>query len=80
MMKLSIVIPAYNEAQNLPNTIDKIYSELSRENIEHEILVSNDNSTVIDCVCCTNISTFSFFNKTTKLSPPNLAIISSSAI
>ena len=44
-MKLSIVIPAYNEAQNLPNTIDKIYSELSRENIEHEILVSNDNST-----------------------------------
>ena len=45
MMKLSIVIPAYNEAQNLPNTIDKIYSELSRENIEHEILVSNDNST-----------------------------------
>lgn len=43
-MKLSVVIPAYNEARNLPNTIDKIYTELTKEGICHEILVSNDNS------------------------------------
>ena len=43
-MKLSVVIPAYNEAQNLPKTVDAIYSELTEEDIEHEILVSNDNS------------------------------------
>ena len=44
MMKLSVVIPAYNEAENLPKTIELIYNELSKENVEHEILVSNDNS------------------------------------
>lgn len=43
-MKLSVVIPAYNEAENLPKTIGVIYDELVKENIEHEILVSNDNS------------------------------------
>lgn len=43
-MKLSVVIPAYNEADNLPKTIGVIYDELVKENIEHEILVSNDNS------------------------------------
>lgn len=43
-MKLSVVIPAYNEAENLPKTISEIYDELVKENIEHEILVSNDNS------------------------------------
>lgn len=43
-MKLSVVIPAYNEAENLPKTIGEIYDELVKENIEHEILVSNDNS------------------------------------
>ena len=45
-MKLSVVIPAYNEAQNLPKTVEAIYSELTKEDIEHEILVSNDNSEV----------------------------------
>ena len=44
MMKLSVVIPAYNEAQNLPKTVEAIYCELTKEDIEHEILVSNDNS------------------------------------
>lgn len=43
-MKLSVVIPAYNEAENLPKTVRVIYDELVKENIEHEILVSNDNS------------------------------------
>ena len=43
-MTLSIVIPAYNEALNLPGTIQAFYEELVRENIDHEILVINDNS------------------------------------
>jgi dolichol-phosphate mannosyltransferase len=44
MMKLSVVIPAYNEADSLPETLSILYSELSKENINHEILVINDNS------------------------------------
>ncbi|HEY4787234.1 MAG TPA: glycosyltransferase family 2 protein [Bacteroidales bacterium] len=43
-MKLSIVIPAYNEAESLPETIHSIYSELVKNVVDHEILVINDNS------------------------------------
>lgn len=43
-MKLSVVIPAYNEAESLPPTLEGIYNELQRNNIEHELLVINDNS------------------------------------
>ena len=43
-MKLSVVIPAYNEAENLPNTLTAFYNELQKNNIEHELLVVNDNS------------------------------------
>jgi dolichol-phosphate mannosyltransferase len=43
-MKLSVVIPAYNEATSLPETLSILFSELSKEHIDHEILVINDNS------------------------------------
>lgn len=43
-MKLSVVIPAYNEEESLPETINSIYLELQNEKIDHEILVINDNS------------------------------------
>ena len=43
-MKLSVVIPAYNEALNLPDTINAFYTELLKNNIDHELLVINDNS------------------------------------
>jgi dolichol-phosphate mannosyltransferase len=43
-MKLSVVIPAYNESENLPKAVGAIYEELTKEQISHEILVSNDNS------------------------------------
>ncbi len=43
-MKLSVVIPAYNEALNLPDTLTAFYTELTKNNIPHEILVVNDNS------------------------------------
>lgn len=43
-MKLSIVIPAYNEEGSITETVDAIYSCLAKYNIDHEILVVNDNS------------------------------------
>ncbi len=44
MLKLSIVLPAYNEEESLPETISTLYQTLAKENIPHEILVVNDNS------------------------------------
>ncbi len=46
-MMLSVVIPAYNESESLPETISQLYSALSRAGITHEILVVNDNSSDI---------------------------------
>src|SRR5271156_1995507 len=43
-MKLSVVIPAYNESLNLPDTLNAFYDELHKNNIDHELLVINDNS------------------------------------
>jgi len=43
-MKLSIVIPAYNEAKSLPETITQISQALRSHNISNEILIINDNS------------------------------------
>jgi dolichol-phosphate mannosyltransferase len=43
-MKLSVVIPAYNEAKLLPETVTQISKALSTYNIPNEIIVVNDNS------------------------------------
>lgn len=43
-MKLSIVIPAYNEEESIKETIEQIEDAFSKVNIEHEIFVVNDNS------------------------------------
>jgi dolichol-phosphate mannosyltransferase len=43
-VKLSIVIPAYNEAESVGETINELVKVLSDRKIEHEILVVNDNS------------------------------------
>ena len=43
-MKLSAVIPAYNEADSLPATISTLHGALDEHGIDHEILVINDNS------------------------------------
>ena len=43
-MKLSIVIPAYNEEASIAETLLKIAQVLKRESIDYEILVVNDNS------------------------------------
>lgn len=43
-MKLSIVIPAYNEEGSIAETIEKIEDVFRNMKIEHEIFVVNDNS------------------------------------
>jgi dolichol-phosphate mannosyltransferase len=43
-LMLSVLIPAYNESNNLPDTILEFYRVLATEGIEHEILVVDDNS------------------------------------
>lgn len=43
-MKLSVVIPAHNEEDCIESTIRALHRRLSAEEIEHEILVVNDNS------------------------------------
>jgi dolichol-phosphate mannosyltransferase len=44
-MKLSVVIPVHNEAGCIGGTIRALHAQLSAEEIEHEILSVNDNST-----------------------------------
>lgn len=43
-MKLSIVIPAYNEEESIQDTIDTLEDALSNVKIDHEVLIVNDNS------------------------------------
>ena len=43
-MKLSVVIPAYNEEGSIVETIDKLEEVLSMEDIDYEIYIVNDNS------------------------------------
>ncbi len=43
-MKLSIVIPAYNEEESISETVDQIEEAFSKVNINHEIFIVNDNS------------------------------------
>ena len=43
-MKLSVVIPAYNESESITETLSTLYEKLVEKNIFHEIVVVNDNS------------------------------------
>src|SRR5690606_24488016 len=43
-MKLSVVIPAYNEEESIAHTLRSLNSTLRKHGIEHEIVVTNDNS------------------------------------
>lgn len=44
-MKLSVIIPAYNEEESLADTLKALYSSLAQATIDHEILVVDDQST-----------------------------------
>jgi dolichol-phosphate mannosyltransferase len=43
-MKFSVVIPAHNEAENLPATVGNVTRALLEAGLEHEIVVVNDAS------------------------------------
>ena len=43
-MKLSVVIPAHNEADTIAPVLQALYAELRAEDIAHELIVVNDNS------------------------------------
>lgn len=43
-MRLSVVIPAHNEEGSVAETVNGIVSALSREGIDHEVLVIDDSS------------------------------------
>ena len=45
MNKLSVIIPARNEAENLPKCISEICEALIKHSIKYEILVIDDGST-----------------------------------
>ena len=42
---LSVVIPAYNEAERLPPTLDRIADYFATEGVDYEVVVSDDGST-----------------------------------
>jgi len=44
LMKLSVVIPAYNEEGSIADMVTTLNLSLSDRNIDHEIVVVNDNS------------------------------------
>ena len=43
-MKLSVVLPAYNEEGSIEETLRALYAQLHAEQIDHEIVVVNDYS------------------------------------
>jgi dolichol-phosphate mannosyltransferase len=43
-MKLSVVIPAYNEEESIGETLHTLHTALVQAGIDHEIVVTNDNS------------------------------------
>ena len=43
-MKLSVVIPAYNEEGSIQETLTSLYAALLAAEVDHEIVVVNDNS------------------------------------
>jgi dolichol-phosphate mannosyltransferase len=56
-MKLSVVIPAHNEEACIGGTVRALYAQLSAEQIEHEILVVNDNSSDLTWKILTSLRT-----------------------
>ena len=56
-MKLSVVIPAYNEEGCIKDTLQTLYTVLRDADIDHEILVINDNSKDNTLPVLTDLST-----------------------
>lgn len=44
MVSVSIIIPTYNEAKNLPLLVEEIFSSLDKNKIDAELIIVDDNS------------------------------------
>lgn len=55
-MKLSVVIPAHNEQGSLQMTVDRVVAALRQAQIEHEVLIVEDNSTDDTLMVCQQLS------------------------
>jgi dolichol-phosphate mannosyltransferase len=58
-MKLSVVIPAYNEEETVAETVEGLVATLAREEIEHEVIVVDDSSSdgtaaVVEAIAAAN--------------------------
>ena len=42
---LSVVVPAFNEEENLPNTVRDVQAKLDELDVSHEVIIVNDAST-----------------------------------
>jgi len=66
MLKLSIVIPAYNEEACIAETVTILHEKLEHEKIIHEIVVINDNSKdnteLILIGLCEKIESLKYYN------------------
>jgi dolichol-phosphate mannosyltransferase len=69
-MKLSIVIPAHNEEESIGQTVCEIIGELTREKIDYEIIIVEDNSTDFSFKIITDLSRKYPNVKAIRRSPP----------
>jgi dolichol-phosphate mannosyltransferase len=53
---LSVVMPARNEAESLPDTVSRLSSALDEAGIDHEIVIVNDNSTDDTAAVCQRLA------------------------
>lgn len=71
MSKISIIIPAYNEAKNIPLVISKANSIIKKKNLDAEIFLVNDGSTDNTMEVCNHLKreykNFYFYNHKTNL-------------
>jgi glycosyltransferase involved in cell wall biosynthesis len=44
MIKLSVIIPAYNEKKRLPDTLEKVRKYLLKQDYEYEVIIVDDGS------------------------------------
>ncbi len=56
MSKLDIVVPAKNEAENLPKLLDRIAKALDSTNVPYQVIVVNDYSTDTTASVVTNLA------------------------
>ncbi len=70
-MKISVVIPAYNEEGCLYGTISNIVDILQEQKIHHEIVIVNDNSTDATLAVCQHLSQVFKSVRYVNNQPPN---------